>query len=46
MPRDLRIWLGGGFIVFLILVALFAPLLAPFDPLEQDLMVFGKWILK
>jgi peptide/nickel transport system permease protein len=38
MPRDLRIWLGGGFIVFLVLVALFAPLLAPFDPLEQDLM--------
>ena len=38
MPRDLRIWLGGGFILFLILVAVFAPLLAPFDPLEQDLM--------
>lgn len=38
MPRDLRIWLGGGFILFLILVAMFAPLLAPFDPLEQDLM--------
>jgi peptide/nickel transport system permease protein len=38
MPRDLRIWLAGGFILFLILVALFAPLLAPFDPLEQDLM--------
>lgn len=39
MPRDLRIWLGGGFILLLILVAMFAPLLAPFDPLEQDLMV-------
>lgn len=38
MPRDLRIWLGGGFILLLILVAMFAPLLAPFDPLEQDLM--------
>jgi len=38
MPRDLRIWLGGGFILFLIVVAIFAPLLAPFDPLEQDLM--------
>ena len=38
MPRDLRIWLGGGFILFLVLVAIFAPLLAPFDPLEQDLM--------
>ena len=38
MPRDLRIWLGGGFILALILIAIFAPLLAPFDPLEQDLM--------
>lgn len=38
MPRDLRIWLGGGFILALILIAVFAPLLAPFDPLEQDLM--------
>ena len=38
MPRDLRIWAAGGFILFLILVAVFAPLLAPFDPLEQDLM--------
>ena len=38
MPRDLRIWLGGGFILLLILLAMFAPLLAPFDPLEQDLM--------
>lgn len=39
MPRDLRIWLAGGFILCLILVAVFAPLLAPFDPLEQDLML-------
>ena len=39
MPRDLRIWLGGGFILLLIVAALFAPLLAPFDPLEQDLML-------
>ena len=38
MPRDLRIWLGGGFILLLVLVALFAPLISPFDPLEQDLM--------
>ena len=38
MPRDLRIWFAGGFILFLIIVAVFAPLLAPFDPLEQDLM--------
>ena len=33
MPRDLRIWLAGGFILFLVLVAVFAPLLAPFDAL-------------
>lgn len=38
MPRDLRIWLGGGFILLLLFMAVFAPLLAPFDPLEQDLM--------
>lgn len=38
MPRDLRIWLAGGFILALVLIAIFAPLLAPFDPLEQDLM--------
>ena len=38
MPRDLRIWFAGGFILLLILIAVFAPLLAPFDPLEQDLM--------
>jgi peptide/nickel transport system permease protein len=34
----LRIWLGGGFILLLLLAALLAPWLAPFDPLEQDLM--------
>ncbi len=39
MPRDLRIWLGGGFIVLLILAAIFAPLVSPFDPLEQDLLI-------
>ena len=39
MPRDLRIWLGGGFIVLLIVAAVFAPLLSPFDPLEQDLLL-------
>lgn len=38
MPKDLRIWLGGGFILLLILLAIFAPLISPFDPLEQDLM--------
>ena len=39
MPRDLRIWLGGGFIVLLVVAAVFAPLLSPFDPLEQDLLI-------
>jgi ABC-type dipeptide/oligopeptide/nickel transport system permease subunit len=38
MHRDLRIVLGGGFILFLILIAIFAPLVSPFDPLEQDLL--------
>jgi ABC-type dipeptide/oligopeptide/nickel transport system permease subunit len=38
MYKDLRIVLGGGFIVALILIALFAPVISPFDPLEQDLL--------
>jgi len=29
---------GGGFILFLVLAALLAPLISPHDPLEQDLM--------
>jgi peptide/nickel transport system permease protein len=52
MPRDLRILLGGGFILMLFLAALLAPLLSPFDPLEQDLMLAtmgpgqepGRWL--
>ncbi len=32
MPRDLRVWLGGGFILLLVVVAIFAPLISPFDP--------------
>lgn len=52
MPRDLRIWLGGGFILLLLIVALLAPVLAPFDPLEQDLLAAtagpgvepGRWL--
>ncbi len=39
MPRDLRIMLGGGFILLLLLAALFAQWLSPFDPLEQDLLI-------
>lgn len=34
-----KVILGGGFILCLLLVALFAPWLAPKDPLEQDLML-------
>jgi dipeptide transport system permease protein len=33
-----RLLIGGGFILLLLLVAIFAPLIAPKDPLEQDLM--------
>jgi peptide/nickel transport system permease protein len=34
----LRLWLSGGWLVLLALVAIFAPLIAPQDPLAQDLM--------
>src|SRR5260370_25414735 len=33
-----RLWVGAALVVFLMLVALSAPLIAPHDPLEQDLM--------
>jgi dipeptide transport system permease protein len=33
-----KVVFGGGFIVFLILLALFSPFIAPHDPLAQDLM--------
>jgi dipeptide transport system permease protein len=38
MLRDLRITLGGGFILLLLIAAFFAYWLAPFNPLEQDLL--------
>jgi len=38
MPRDPRIWLAGGFILLLVLAAIFAAFISPFDPLEQDLL--------
>jgi ABC-type proline/glycine betaine transport system permease subunit len=38
MPRDLRIWLSGGFILLLLVIAVLAPVISPFDPLEQDLL--------
>jgi ABC-type dipeptide/oligopeptide/nickel transport system permease subunit len=33
-----RLWLGGALVGMLFLVALLAPLIAPHDPIEQDLM--------
>jgi dipeptide transport system permease protein len=33
-----KVIFGGGFILFLIILAIFAPYIAPKDPLEQDLM--------
>lgn len=38
LSGDPRLLIGGGFILLLVFVAIFAPLLAPHDPLEQDLM--------
>ena len=37
--RDARVVAGGGFILLLIALALGAPLIAPKDPLEQDLIL-------
>ncbi len=34
-----RVVFGGGFILLLVLLAIFAPMIAPKDPLEQDLML-------
>ncbi|TIV34209.1 MAG: ABC transporter permease, partial [Mesorhizobium sp.] len=34
-----RLWLAGGWLVLAMLAAIFAPLLAPQDPLAQDLML-------
>nr|WP_245223896.1 ABC transporter permease [Rhizobium halophytocola] len=39
LRREQRVLWGGGFIALLVLAALFAPLIAPHDPLEQDLML-------
>jgi dipeptide transport system permease protein len=33
-----RLWLGAALVAVLFLIAMFAPLLAPHDPVEQDLM--------
>jgi ABC-type dipeptide/oligopeptide/nickel transport system permease subunit len=33
-----RLWVGGALVGALVLVAIFAPLIAPHDPIEQDLL--------
>jgi ABC-type dipeptide/oligopeptide/nickel transport system permease subunit len=33
-----KLWVGGALVGILVLTAIFAPLIAPHDPLEQDLM--------
>jgi len=37
LSRDPKVVVGGGFILLLALFAIFAPLIAPVDPLAQDL---------
>ncbi|MFC6582330.1 ABC transporter permease [Sulfitobacter aestuariivivens] len=38
-PIGLRLWLSGGWLSLLALAAIFAPLIAPHDPLAQDLFL-------
>ena len=38
-PVGLRLWLSGGWLTVLALTAIFAPLVAPHDPLAQDLFL-------
>ena len=38
-PIGLRLWLSGGWLTLLALAAIFAPLIAPQDPLAQDLFL-------
>ncbi len=38
-PIGLRLWLSGGWLALLVLAALCAPLIAPHDPLMQDLFL-------
>jgi peptide/nickel transport system permease protein len=35
---DRKVVIAGGFILFLVILAIFAPLIAPMDPLAQDLL--------
>jgi len=36
--RSVRVLVGGGIVLFVLLTAIFAPLLAPYDPNAQDLL--------
>lgn len=38
-PLGLRLWLSGGWLTLLFVAAIFAPLIAPKDPLMQDLFL-------
>lgn len=38
-PVGVRLWLSGGWLTLLVLAALLAPLIAPHDPLSQDLFL-------
>ena len=38
-PLGLRLWLAGGWLTLLVLGAVFAPWIAPHDPLAQDLFL-------
>jgi len=38
LASEPKVIIGGGFILVLIVIAIFAPFVAPKDPLEQDLM--------
>ena len=37
--KRLKIQLGAGIVILIVLMAIFAPLLAPYDPYAQNLMV-------
>jgi peptide/nickel transport system permease protein len=38
LARQHRVWVGGGILLVILLLAVFAPWVAPHDPLEQDLL--------